>query len=274
MLTPVERRSLSDAVYQQLRDAIVGGEMEVGDALPSERVLCETLNVNRGAVREALKRLAEARLVQIHHGGATRVLDFRQTGGLGLLPALLLGPGGDVRPRVARAIVEMRGALAPDIARLAALRGGDAIAGRLDAIVAAMEDAGDDVAARQRLALDFWDALVDGGANVAYRLAFNTLREAYTTFMDLLTELMADEFTDLEAYAGIAAAVRDGYPIAAEAVARRLIDRGGDRLAGLFDAMDAADGQTAPPAAEEADDDGADDAGDDRDGPGPEGSAP
>ena len=152
MLTPIERKSLSDAVYEQLRDAIVAGEMEAGSALPSERVLVETLGVNRGAVREALKRLAQANLVQLRHGGATRVLDFRESAGLGLLPSLLLGPDGAVRPNAARSIVEMRGALAPDIARRAAQRGGVPTAAALREALKSMDAAGDDRAERQRLA--------------------------------------------------------------------------------------------------------------------------
>lgn len=78
MLKPVRRQSLSDAVFDQLRDRIVSGAMRAGDPLPAERALCEALGVNRGAVREALKRLAQARLVAVQHGGASRVLDFER----------------------------------------------------------------------------------------------------------------------------------------------------------------------------------------------------
>ena len=61
MFKPIERKSLADSVYEQLRDAIVGGEFPAGSSLPSERQLREQLGVNRGALREALKRLEEAR---------------------------------------------------------------------------------------------------------------------------------------------------------------------------------------------------------------------
>ncbi len=242
MLTPIERKSLSDAVYEQLRDAIVAGEMEAGSALPSERVLVETLGVNRGAVREALKRLAQANLVQLRHGGATRVLDFRESAGLGLLPSLLLGPDGAVRPNAARSIVEMRGALAPDIARRAAQRGGVPTAAALREALKSMDAAGDDRAERQRLALGFWGMLVDGSDNLAYRLAYNSLRDAYEVFMHLLTDLMADEFMDQAGYTAIADAVEAGDGDSAAAAATALLGRGGSQLSGLFDAMDAAQG--------------------------------
>jgi GntR family transcriptional regulator, transcriptional repressor for pyruvate dehydrogenase complex len=234
MLQPIERKSLSDAVYEQLRDAIVSGQMAAGTRLPSERALCEQLGVNRGALREALQRLAQARLVRINHGGATRVLDYRAHSGLGLLPSLLVDGSGALQTHVARSVVEMRGALAPDIARLAALRGGPEAADDLDSILAEMGLAAGDDPALQRLALSFWDCLTDAADNVAYRLAFNTLKESYEGFMHLLTELMADEFRSLGVYADIASAVRSRDGAGAEAAARALMSVGSSRLVALL----------------------------------------
>lgn len=238
MLKPVRRQSLSDAVFDQLRDRIVSGAMRAGDPLPAERALCEALGVNRGAVREALKRLAQARLVAVQHGGASRVLDFRSAAGLELLPDLLLTEAGGFDPLVVRSVVEMRSALAPDIARLAALRGA-AIADMLDTIVARMAAAGGDLPALQALAMRFWSALVDATGNVAYRLAYNSLRETYEKCMDLLTNLLADELGDLKGYRAIASAVRRGDGAAAERLARDLTRRGERRL---LDAVAALDG--------------------------------
>ena len=69
-LQPVERRSLSDAVFDQLSGEILAGSLAPGDALPSERRLCELLQVNRGAVREGLKRLRQAVAQELHAQGA------------------------------------------------------------------------------------------------------------------------------------------------------------------------------------------------------------
>ena len=94
MFKPVEKKSLADAVFEQLREEIVTGRMEPGEALPAERMLSDMLGVNRGAVREALKRLEQARLVTIQQGGSTRVLDFKETAGTDLLAALLMRTDG------------------------------------------------------------------------------------------------------------------------------------------------------------------------------------
>jgi len=123
MLKPIHKTSLSDAVFEQLRGEILSGSLRVGESLPAERALCEMLDVNRGAIREALKRLAQARLVSTAHGGGTQVLDFRRMAGLDLLSALLFTPDGGIDRMVARSVIEMRSLLAPEISRLAALLG-------------------------------------------------------------------------------------------------------------------------------------------------------
>ena len=65
----------SDTIHADLREAILLGALAPGDAVPSERELVRAPGVNRHAVREAVKRLQQARLVQVSQGGATRVLN-------------------------------------------------------------------------------------------------------------------------------------------------------------------------------------------------------
>jgi DNA-binding FadR family transcriptional regulator len=222
----VHRRSLSDAVFEQLRDQILRGERAPGSALPPERVLCEALGVNRGAVREALRRLEQARLVAVRQGGSSRVLDFRSSGGLELLGSLVVDAEGRFVPDVVRAILEMRSALGPDVARLAALRAGAACAARLDLEVRAMGRAEGDLARLQELASRFWDHLVEGADNVAYRLALNALNETYDRCRILLVRVLEPELADPAAYRAIAAAVRAGDGEAAARRARVLLGRG------------------------------------------------
>ena len=233
-LRRVQRQSLSDAVFEQLRDQILRGARAPGSSLPAERALCEALGVNRSAVREALRRLEQAGLVVVRQGGASRVLDYRSSSSLDLLGVLLLGPDGRFDPRVVRGILEMRSALGPDAARLAALRGGERCAGRLDACVAAMRGARGDLAELQRLATAYWSHLVDGADNVAYRLAFNALHATYDRVRELLARPMATELADTARYTALADAIRRGDPAAAESEARSLLRRG---EAGVLDAL-------------------------------------
>ncbi len=229
-LKPVARQSLSDAVFEQLSREIVHGRMVPGAPLPSERNLCDMLRVNRGAVREALKRLSQAGLVAIQHGGAARVLNFRQSGNLDLLTRLLFHSDGTIDLKVARSAMEMRAAMAPDIARLAARRRSPEQVHRLLELVAAMAEQPDQLPALQSLALQFWDVLVEGSDNIAYQLVFNSLREAYDRLRELLVEVLAAELRDLAAYRAIAEAVQRQDDLSAATVARALMEQGSSAI--------------------------------------------
>lgn len=231
-LEPIERKSLSEAVYERLRDGIVQGELGSGTKLPSERALAEVLKVNRGAVREALKRLEQARLISIRQGGAARVLDFRVTAGMDILSELLFA-GGELDLAVARGVLEMRAHLGPEIARRCAERGGPELADRLDALVDAME-ATDDLDRRQDATVDFWTTLVEGSRNMAYRLAYNSLRASYDRFRGLLVQILRDELESTGAFRAVAEAVRQGDAQAAAERASALLTLGERSLTGLL----------------------------------------
>lgn len=224
-LTPVARTSAADDVYDQLADRIVAGEIGPGDPLPSERALAETLGVSRPVVREAMKRLAQAGLVSIRHGGATTVSDFQRTAGPELLPRLLLDRDGNLDLAVARGIVETRSELGPLVASAAARNDGAATADRLDPVLERMA-ATNDVTELQRLALDFWDIVVDGSGNVVHRLLFNALRRAYEPVMEAITEVVRAEVADLAGYQAVTAALRDADPVAAAGAVRAVVDHG------------------------------------------------
>lgn len=244
-LEPIRRRSLSDEVYEQLRGKIMSGEMEAGSALPAERALCTMLGVNRGALREALKRLEEARLVSIQHGGGTRVTDFRRSGGLDLLSQLILRADGSVDTRVAKSVIEMRAALGPDIARLAALRASPSVKARLEEIVTEMEET-DELPLLQRGSMAFWDALVEGSGNVAYRFAFNTLGETYREIAGVMTQVMAAELTDKAGFRALAKSVSSGDAKKSESQARALLQKGADGMLEVIKLLDTMNGEVTP----------------------------
>jgi DNA-binding FadR family transcriptional regulator len=184
----------SDRVHQALRELILAGELAPGDPVPSERALAERYGVHRQPVREALKRLEQAGLVQISHGGATRVLDWRDAGGLEIL-ADLAGSGGDLASgELARSIIEMRRSVGVDAAQLCCERASDdelARIGRLADAAAALvggepERLEDGYAA-------MWRAIVAGSDNVAYRLAFNSLMRALPSRPGLAEAVRPDE---------------------------------------------------------------------------------
>lgn len=227
-LEPIARSSLPDAVFDQLADQILSRRLEPGEPLPSERDLSKALGVNRGAVREALKRLAQAGLIEQRHGGGTKVLDYRRTAGLDLLTRLLLTPQGQPDLHVARSVVEMRAALAPDIARLCALRAGPELHALLREIVVDMREASEpeELGRLQVLSLELWELLVSGADNIAYRLAFNTLRHTYEQIREALVIALADELRQVDQCAQLVAAIEGHDGELAFSRAHAIVERG------------------------------------------------
>jgi DNA-binding FadR family transcriptional regulator len=222
VLQPVNRRSVPEDVFEQIVAEVLNGGMQPGEALPSERRLAEVLGVSRPAIREAIKRLTEAGLVEVRQGDATTVRDFRRHAGLDLLPRLLIR-AGEVDATVVRSILETRLHNGPKIAELAALRRRPDLADILDASIEVLAAEGDPVT-RQRHALTFWDHVVDGADSIAFRLMYNTLRATYEPALPALAVMMAEEVGRPDAYRNIANAIRDGDPAAAERAARDLLE--------------------------------------------------
>lgn len=204
----MQRRLVSEAVYESLLSDVLTGRLEAGDALPSERALSEAFAVNRHAVREAIKRLQQAGLVQVAQGGATRVNDWRRSAGLDLVVSLVGGAQGEELAPLLRDVLEMRAAVGADLARACAERA----APRL-------EPAGE-AESYARL----WEAIADGAGNLAYRLALNTLIAAQRSgAIDPAT--YAPEYEDRDAQARLLAAIAAGDGGAAARLARELLDR-------------------------------------------------
>lgn len=235
-LRPVTRRSVADQVFDQVLDDVLDGELAVGEPLPSERRLAEVLGISRPAVREALQRVAQTGLVEVRHGGATTVRDFRRAAGLDLLPRLLVR-GGRLDAAIARSVIEARAEVGPGIAALAAERGGPGLAADLDGVVAELAATADSVR-WQELALDYWDLLVDGADSLVFRLMFNSLRTAYEPALPALAAVLGGEVGQVEPYRLLAAAIRAADPATARAAAARVLTPTAEALLTAFDAME------------------------------------
>ncbi len=58
-------------IVKQLKKLIAEEQIQPGQKLPSERVLCERLNTSRSSVREALRSLELLGIIESKHGGGT-----------------------------------------------------------------------------------------------------------------------------------------------------------------------------------------------------------
>ncbi|MGW9451532.1 FadR/GntR family transcriptional regulator [Streptomyces sp. NPDC055632] len=222
---PLRREAVSDQLHAVLRDRILTGTLPVGTPLTSERELSAEFGVNRHAVREAVKRLQQARLVEVSHGGRTLVLDWRRTAGLELAVGIARAAAGPALPELARDALEMRACIGADAARLCAARCSRETAAAVVEAAGAYAQAGPDLAALGEADIAWWRLIVEGSGNLAYLLSFNSLVGGTLTVGDVPVDLRTAELLDVDAHVRLAAHIAAGEAEAAERLARELLGR-------------------------------------------------
>ena len=118
-LQPLAPAKRSDGVFEQLRSRILSGVLPAGSQLPNERELAEALGVNRGSVREALKRLEFLELIEVRHGQGSFVRALSGSSALQLIEALIRDRA-TVTTDLLRQILEFRRHITAHVVELAA----------------------------------------------------------------------------------------------------------------------------------------------------------
>lgn len=129
--SPIESgERLYERIITKLQALIADGQLRPGDRLPPERTLAATFRVSRNSVREAIRSLSEAGILQSRRGDGTYVRDVPT----GILVESMARAMHDQQGRL-RDILEFRKIVEPAIAELAALRMTPAILDRLKILV-------------------------------------------------------------------------------------------------------------------------------------------
>ena len=120
---------LTEAAIEQVRMLITSGQLVPGQRLPPEAELAESLGTGRSTVREAVRALVAARVLDVRRGDGTFVTSLR--------PELLLagiGAAADLlQEGFTLELVQVRRILEPAATAMAATRITDATLDQLDA---------------------------------------------------------------------------------------------------------------------------------------------
>ena len=106
----IEAVSLTDQFVQKIESMIISGELMPGDQLPPARELSARMGVSRPVISAGLIELEKMGFVEIVARQGVYVSDYRKTGSLDTLTALLNYNGGVMRDDEVRSLMEVRSA--------------------------------------------------------------------------------------------------------------------------------------------------------------------
>jgi DNA-binding FadR family transcriptional regulator len=232
MAAPDARTPVADRVFSRLCEDVLSGRYEPGEKLPTQRALAAELAVNMAPVREAVKRLEQLGLVEVRHGDAMRVTDWRASGGLDVIAHVLFAAGGLDHDTLAH-LMEARRLMLAEAARLAAERRDEDQARRLTALATRIAEAPDAQAA-QALDFAFFAELVDAARNVVLVLVMNSIRQVYFARGELFVAVVADRAALAPLYRRAARAVTRHQP---EAAARAVAELAAAQESALMESL-------------------------------------
>lgn len=175
-LVTARRTGLVDQVIDQIRQSVSLGEWPVGHRIPNETDLVEALGVGRNTVREAVRALAHAGILEVRQGDGTYVRATSEVSG-----ALRRLGGTELRD-----VLQVRRGLDVEGARLAAANRTEADVAELRTLLARRAEcqsngSPDDFA---RIDAEFHLAVVRSSHNVI-------LVELYRGLMEVITASVA-----------------------------------------------------------------------------------
>jgi GntR family transcriptional regulator, transcriptional repressor for pyruvate dehydrogenase complex len=112
---PVATRRTFEEAVEQIAEKIKSGDLHGGDRLPSERELAAQMRISRPTLREAIKTLSEAGVLEVRRGQAGGIFVASE-----LVPRDLLRSRQEIRFSEVAGVLEARRLIEPRVAQLAA----------------------------------------------------------------------------------------------------------------------------------------------------------
>ncbi|NNL66863.1 MAG: FadR family transcriptional regulator [Myxococcales bacterium] len=222
-LQRVEAAGRSDGVFEQLRGQILTGAIESGARLPNERELAARFGVNRGSVREAVKRLEGLELVAVRHGQGTFVRDASQSSALEVVDALLREPR-TVTVDLLRQTLQFRRDIVLRVVELAARNRTEQHLAAARALIA--EEAADGHDPQRALEIDVAmnRLLGEASGNLMYQVVTNLFTKLLHRLGPLYYNERRDHRRSLAIHRDLLAALEDGDPVRVREILEVMLD--------------------------------------------------
>ncbi|MDK1023586.1 MAG: GntR family transcriptional regulator [Gammaproteobacteria bacterium] len=232
---PNNNLSRAAEISDVLREEILRGQYRPGERLPSERDLASRFAANRGAVREALKKLEQLGIAAIHPGGV-RVVPIEEATLEVLGHILMINDIPD--PVLVEQMFEVGGSLVAMSIRTAIEKASDDQLQHMRGIVGKILSTVTSANEQRALGKELSDYLLVVNGNLVLRLIGNGLKTQFMGHMEGLgdqIELNEVERTKILKQLDAAIAIRDAE--GAARAAREHFNLIRDKVLELLDAM-------------------------------------
>ncbi len=106
--TRLSAPTLKELFIEQLETMILSGKLAIGEKLPSERELAESMRISRSVVNAGLSEIADKGFLEIVPRSGTYVADYRKKGKLDTLISIMKFNGGTLPDADILSILQIR----------------------------------------------------------------------------------------------------------------------------------------------------------------------
>ena len=212
---------MAERVTEQIRQIIVGGQLQPGDRMPPERELARQFGVSRTVVREAMRALTAQGLVEVHAGSGSTVRNPSAVEVAQSLARLLQVGQHDFDHSK---ILEVRRLLEVEIAGLAAERRSDEDLVALETTLQETARVGDECEAWLRNDIAFHAQLAQATKNELFSLLLDSISDVMVSVRRLGFDVPNASARTLRYHGAILEAVRGGDAARARTAMRDHLD--------------------------------------------------
>lgn len=191
--------SLTDLFIQELQRMILSGELKIGDRLPTERELSESMKVSRAVVNGGLNQLADMGFIRIAPRKGAFVNDYIAKGDIQVLTAIMEYNGWRFTPEFLEPMLQIRKSIEPYFMELAAQHPESPYLSRMPEIISALKES-PTLQSAGELIFDFYHTAALASSNIILPLLLRTFMLVYQSMGSVIAQLgyLEDQISEFE----------------------------------------------------------------------------
>lgn len=180
--------SLTELFVRELQRMILSGELKIGERLPTERELSESMKVSRAVVNGGLNQLADMGFIRIAPRKGAFVNDYVANGDIHVLTAIMEYNGWKFTPEYLEPLLQLRKSIEPYFMELAAQHTDSPHLAKMPEILAALKGA-PTLQTAGELVFCFYHTAALASENIILPLLMRTFMPVYRSMGSVIAQL-------------------------------------------------------------------------------------